>query len=94
MPSVVVGYGPDGQECEASAPKCLAQSRLREDGGVIHYIRSYGPTLVDPKMEVRYDDAPFVRVTPDCFQKYLIFLAGGTDRQFLAADREFREWAL
>lgn len=94
MAAVVVGYGPDGQECRPDAPKCIAQSRLREGGaGPTFYARSYGPSLVDPEREVRYADAAFVRVSEAIFEKYLVYLGSRREPDFMAADRLFRQWA-
>ena len=94
MSAVVVGYGPDGQECRPDAPRCIAQSRLREGGGdPTYYARSYGPSLVDPERELRYEDAPFVRVSGAIFEKYLVYLGSRRDHDFMAADRLFRQWA-
>ncbi len=88
---VVVGYGPDGQECQPSIPKCIAQARLREDGPA-HYVRSFGAELVDPAIYPRYADIPFVKVTEACFKAFHHYLTTRKAADYLAADRAFREW--
>lgn len=92
MAGLLIGYGADGRECRPDTPKCIAQCRMREDGALTHYARSYGPALVDPEREPQYADAPFVRVSPAVFEKYLVYLASRQGHHYMAADRLFREW--
>jgi hypothetical protein len=90
MSDVLLGYGPDGLECQPSAPRCVAQARLRDDDQPSHYVRSFGPALADLEYDPKYWEAPFVRVTPRCFELYLIYLRGRRPEQYMAADRHFR----
>ena len=91
--SVVVGYGPDGAECPPNVPKCVAQARLRGSDPPSYYARSYGPALLDLDYDPKYHDVPFVRVSARCFELYLKYLRGRQPQQYMAADRQFREWA-
>lgn len=89
---IVVGYGPDGSECQPSAPKCIAQARLRDDS-TVYYVRSFGSELVDPSLYARYANEPFVKVNEACFRAFHKYLVSRQPSDFLAADRIFREWS-